>query len=264
MESTEYDNLVVRRDGSVVHVTMESQSQFNALNTEMASELADVATMLAEDDETRCLTLTGSDEVYCPGADLSQFTGDESDAAALRAEASELHRALIHLHQAELPIVGAINGTAAGAGFSLALFPDIVVMSEDARLEFAYPRIGLTGDGGSTFMLPRIVGLRQAMEIILMDEPIYPERAVELGLATEVVESEDLNQRTEEIAAKLAEGPTHAIGKTKRLVHESFDRAFADQLAAETEAISSATRTTDYERGFAAFGTDEEPEFTGR
>lgn len=118
----------------------------------------------------------------------------------------------------------AVNGVAAGAGFSLALVGDIVLVSEDARFEYAYPRVGLTGDGGSTFFLPRLVGLRKAKEILLLGEPIDPDRAVELGIATETVPANDLDAHLNEVALQVADGPTEAFGATKRLLTESFEQ----------------------------------------
>lgn len=133
-----------------------------------------------------------------------------------------------------------------------------------ARIEFAYPRIGLTGDGGTTFFLPRLVDMRTAKEILLLDEMIEPAAAVELGLATEVVASDEFDERHGELAARMADGPTVALGLTKRLMTESFDASLESQLAAETERIVAACRTADFSRGHAAFFAGEDPEFVGR
>lgn len=259
----EYDQLQIERTNDVAHVEIDSRSRMNALNPDLAEELFRAAIELSESD-ARCITLSGNDEAYGAGADLAEFDGDESDAAKLRDEASILHDAIVQFHQAEVPVVGAIDGVAAGAGFSLAIFPDIVLVSDRVRLEYAYPRIGLTGDGGSTFFLPRLVGLRKAKEIVLLDEPIGPEEAVELGLATEVVPHDELEERLVEVAERLADGPTAALGTTKRLLTESFDRNLEGQLAAETEGIARAARTEDYERGYEAFFEGTEPDFVGR
>lgn len=260
----DYENFSVERADGIVRVTIESTSRMNALNPRMARELLDVATALGADGDVRCIALTGTGEAYGAGADLSRLEGDERDATYLRRIASTLHDAIVQFHQAEKPVVVGVNGVAAGAGFSLAVLGDLVLMSEDARLEFAYPRIGLTGDGGSTFFLPRIVGLRNAMEIALLDEPIDAERAVELGLATEAVPADDLDDRLDEVAGRLADGPTRSLGRTKRLLVESFDRDLAGQLAAETDTIARSAHTEDYRRGIAAFFEDEPAEFVGR
>ncbi|MFC7155554.1 enoyl-CoA hydratase/isomerase family protein [Halomarina halobia] len=260
----DYENLRVERDGAAGRIVMDSTSDFNSLNPTMVEELVHAATELSEDDAVRCLVLTGTDGVFCAGADLAGLEGDERDAPELRRLASALHDAILQLHQAETPLVVGVNGVAAGAGFSLALAGDAVVMSDEARLEYAYGRIGLTGDGGSTFWLPRLVGLRRAKEIALLDEPIDPDYAVGLGLVTESVPAAEFDERVADYAERLASGPTAALGATKRLLTESFERGLAGQLAAETDAIAGAARTEDYERGYAAFFGKEEPEFVGR
>lgn len=262
---TERDAVRVDRTADdVVHVTMDSPARFNSLTPTMAADLLAVAADLASAEDVRCITLTGNDEAFCAGADLGRFEGDESDGPRLRRLASTLHDAVLQLHQAETPLVVGVNGVAAGAGFSLALTGDVVVMSDDARLEFAYPRVGLTGDVGSTFLLPRLVGLRRAKEIALLDEPISADYAVSLGLVTESVPASEFEDRFHGMADRLAGGPTRAYGTTKRLLTESFERGLAEQMAAETDGIARATRTEDYERGYAAFFGKDDPDFVGR
>jgi 2-(1,2-epoxy-1,2-dihydrophenyl)acetyl-CoA isomerase len=257
------DLLTIEREDGIATVRFDNPEGRNALDVEGATELVDAATTLGSDPDVRCIVLTHTGQFYGTGADLTQLDGDASDEADIRQLAGRLHEAIVQFHQAPTPVLGGIDGVAAGAGFGLALVPDLLVVSEDARLEFAYPRIGLTGDGGSTFFLPRLVGLRAAKEIVLLDEPISAERAVELGLATEAVPSDEFEARLDELATQLAEGPTVALGEASRLVTESLSRGIEEQLAAETDTIARATRTDDYERGHAAFFGDEEPEFTG-
>lgn len=260
---SEYDSLHVAREDEVGRVRLDT-ARFNSLDATTVEELLHAVTELSEDDGVRCLALTGTGGAFCTGADLSQFEGEAGDAPAFRRLASALHDVVLQLHQAPKPVVVGLNGVAAGGGFGLALTGDVVVMSEDARLEYAYRRIGLTGDGGSTFALPRLVGLRKAREIALLDEPVGPEEAVSMGLATESVPHEEFDERLHEVAGDLASGPTAALGATRRLLAESFEHGLADAMAAETDAIARATRTEDYARGHAAFSGDEEPEFTGR
>lgn len=259
-----YDNVAVDVDDGVATVTLDSTAGRNALHLEMTNELVEVATELESDPAVRCIVLTHAGDFMGAGADLSSFEGDERDAPRLRRLAGRLHEAIVQFHQAEVPVLGGIDGVAAGAGFSLSIMPDVVLLSENARLEFAYPRIGLTGDGGSTFFLPRLVGLRTAKEILLFDEPIDPASAVELGLATETAPADEFDDRLDELARQLASGPTQALGAAKQLMTESFDSGLAEQLAAETDAIAEATKTEDYERGIKAFFGDGEPEFTGQ
>lgn len=259
-----YENLNVDVDDGIATVMLDSAAERNALTLEMADELVSVATTMGDDPNVRCIVLTHDGEFFGAGADLTQFAGDDSDAPLLRTLAGRAHEAIVHFHRTETPVVGGVNGTAAGIGFSLALMPDLVVLGEDATLKFAYPGIGLTGDGGSTFFLPRLVGLRTAKEIVLRDEPISPERAVEMGLANEVVPTDEFDDRLGEIAAELASGPTQALGTAARLLTDSYERSLESQLAAEADAIAEATRTEDYERGLEAFFGDGDPTFVGR
>jgi 2-(1,2-epoxy-1,2-dihydrophenyl)acetyl-CoA isomerase len=261
--SSRYQNLHVDREDGVATVTLDSTAGRNALTVEMATEMTRAAIDLGEDQDVRAIVLTHDGDFFGAGADLTAFDGDESDAPYLRELAGQIHEAVLQFHQAAVPIIGGIDGIAAGAGFSLAIFPDLVLLSEDARLEYAYPRIGLTGDGGATFSLPRLVGLRRAREILLLDEPIDPDEAVDLGLATEVVDAESFDDRLDDLARQVAAGPTAALGATKRLMAESFDNSLEEQLAAETEAIVAATYTNDFETGLSAFLANEEPDFDG-
>lgn len=264
MADNHYENLAIEQENGVARVTLDSTAGRNTIHLGMADELIEVAVTLGDDPDVRCIVLTHAGDFYGAGADLSQLDGDGSDAPILRQLAGRLHEAIIQFHQAETPILGGVDGVAAGAGFSLALLPDLVLLSDQARLEYAYPRVGLTGDGGSTFFLPRLVGLRAAKEIVLLDEPISPDRAVQLGLATEVVDTNEFDARLTELAEGLASGPTHALGKTKRLLTESFDTGLEAQLAAETDVIADATHTEDFARGLDAFFGEEDPEFLGR
>lgn len=261
---SDYENLDVTREDGVATVTLDSTAGRNALTLEMTTELNRVAIDLGEDPDVRAIVLTHAGDFFGAGADLTAFEGDGSDGPYLRELAGRLHEAVSQFHHAETPVVGGVDGVAAGAGFSLAIMPDVVLLSEDARLEYAYPRIGLTGDGGTTFFLPRLVGLRRAKEILLLDEPIAPEEAVELGLATEVVPTEDFDERLEELASDVAAGPTKSLGATKRLMTESFDASLESQLGAETDAIVQAAGREDFSRGLSAFFEGEEPDFGGR
>ncbi|ELY44769.1 enoyl-CoA hydratase/isomerase family protein [Natronorubrum bangense] len=259
-----YENLSVDHDDGVATVTLASTAGRNALTLEMANELVSVATTLGDDPETRCIVLTHEGTFFGSGADLSQLSGDGSDAPHLRELAGRAHEAITQFHRAKTPVVGGINGVAAGIGFSLALMPDLVVLGEDATLKFAYPGIGLTGDGGATFFLPRLVGLRTAKEIVLRDEAIAPDEAVEMGLATEVAPADEFDERLEAIASELAAGPTHALGTATQLLTDSYERGLEGQLAVEADAIADASKTEDYEIGLEAFFGDGDPEFVGR
>lgn len=262
---TDYDTMTIERDDGVARIVLDDTERRNALRLDAGDELVDAAVTLGEDPDVRCIVLTHAGQFFGTGADLTQFDGHdpEGDASIMRQLAGRLHEAIVQFHRNGTPVVGGIDGVAGGAGFSLALAPDILLVSDEARLDYAYPRVGLTGDGGSTFFLPRLVGLRTAKEIALLDEPISGEQAAEMGLANEVVPTDEFEGRLAELAGELATGPTRALGSVTRLMTASFDRSLESQLAAETDAIARAARTDDFGRGLDAFFGDDEPEFTG-
>lgn len=258
------DHLTVRRDGGVATLIIDRPGAHNSLTPALLDDLVDATTDLLTDDAVRCLVLTGAGPAFCAGADLGMLAGDGSDEARVRALATRLHVLVRDLVTAPKPVVTGVNGVAAGGGLGPALAGDLVLAAEDARFEFAYPRIGLSGDGGSTWLLPRLVGLRRATGLVLRDDPVGAGEAVELGLASEVVPSDGFEARLADVAADLADGPTRAYGETKALLARSVERGLERHLADETRRIARLTGTADYARGLAAFGTDEEPAFEGR
>jgi len=260
---SDYDNLEVRRRDGVARVTIDSTSKNNAINVRMAEELLTASVDLAEDESVRCIVLTGSGDAFCSGADAGMLEGAAEDAPLIRRATAVTHEAVLELFRTPTPVVSGVNGVAAGAGFSFAIFADLTLVSSDARLEFAYPQIGLTGDAASTFFLPRLVGLQRAKEIVLLNEPIDPEEAVELGLATEAVPADRFEDRLVELVDELAAGPTVAYGALKHLLTRSFERSIEEQLSAELEALARTFNTDDYRRGYESLFSEERPEFRG-
>ena len=260
---SDYRTIEVTRTGGVGRLTFDRPDAHNALNERMAEELVDAVRALVSDDDVRCIAVTADGPVFNTGADLTTLSGDGSDEPRLRTLAGTLHEFVGGLVRAPKPVVTGVNGVAAGGGLGPAICGDVVLVAASARLEFAYPRIGLSGDGGSTYLLPRLVGLRRAQELAFRDEPVDAEEAVELGLATEAVPDDALEGRLAAEAERLADGPTAAYAATKRLLVESYDRPLGAQLAAEADAIAGLTNTEDFARGHAAFDGDEKPEFVG-
>lgn len=260
----DYETIEYSRENAVGRIAFDRPDAHNSMNDQMTAEIIEAASQLVSDDDVRCIVLTGNGPVFNTGADLATFDGDESDEPLLRTLASRLHEFISQLARAPKPVVTGVNGVAAGGGIGPAICGDVVLVAESARFEFAYPRIGLCGDGGSTYFLPRLVGLRRAQEFTFRDEPIGAEEAVEAGLATELVADDELDERLTQEARRLADGPTKSHAATKRLLLESFDNSLDAQLGAEAESIAKLANTEDFSRGHAAFGEDEQPEFTGR
>ena len=262
MSGSDYENFETTFEDGVLRAEIHSTSKMNALNRRMSEELLALAVRL-HDEPVRCFVLTGSDGVFCAGGDVAMFASEDAPSE-MRKGASLLHDAVVQFHQAEVPVVAGINGAAVGAGFSLGIFGDYVLASEEAYFQFGYPGIGATGDGASTYFLPRVVGLRQAKRIALLNERIAPEEAVDLGLATEAVPAEEFDERLREVATTVAEGPTVALGRTQQLLTESTSRGIEAQLAAETDVIAETAKTSDFKEGVSAFTEKRTPEFEGR
>lgn len=248
----------------VGRVVVNRPGRHNAMDATTAEALAAALDRLASDGAVRCLVLTGSGSAFNTGADLTTLDGDERDSAAIDAVATPLHESVRTLLRAPKPVVTGINGVVAGGGLGLALAADVVVASTDARFEYAYPRIGLSGDGGVTWLLPRLIGLRRAQSFALLGDPIGPEEAVELGLVTEAVPPDAFEDRLAAIAATLADGPTEAYARIRRLLFESTARSALEHLDREKDYLTRLAYTEDYATGIEAFGADEEPSFEGK
>ncbi|MFC7213166.1 enoyl-CoA hydratase/isomerase family protein [Saliphagus sp. GCM10025334] len=260
---TDTDAIRLERDDGIATITVDRPERHNAMDETVARTLAETVTQAAEDDAVRCLVLTGTGAVFNTGADLSTFEGDETDAERLEAIATPLHETVSTLVSAPKPVVTGINGVVAGGGLGLALAGDVVLTAEDARFEYAYPKIGLSGDGGATWLLPRLVGRRTAQQIAFLDEPIDAGEAVELGLATEAVASERFDDRLEAVASELASGPTKAYAEIKRLFAAASTNGLEAHLEEEQERITDLASTADYAAGLRGFLEKESPTFRG-
>jgi 2-(1,2-epoxy-1,2-dihydrophenyl)acetyl-CoA isomerase len=257
------EHVTVTRTEAVGRITMDRPESNNSINPEMGEELHEAAIELVEDDAIRCIVLTGVGKTFNTGADLGVLSADPGDAALLRSMAHRLHGTVSQLHRAPKPVVCGVNGVAAGGGIGLSVCGDIVLVAESARFRFAYPRIGLSADGGSSYFLPRLLGLRRAQEIAFRDEDVGAEEAAEIGLVTEAVPDGEFEERLAEEAARLAEGPTRAHAATKALLRQSLDRQLDEQMATEASTIAGLTGTDDYQRGVEAFFAKEPADFRG-
>lgn len=251
-------------------ITLNRPEARNALSPDMITDLAK-ALESCKHRSVRAVVITGVDGAFCAGADVRNFTenleqyGPEGLSQHLRKLADSLHRdVILAIRKLDKPVIAAVNGVAAGAGFSLALACDMRVASINARFLMAYANIGCTADGGSTYMLPRLVGSGRAMEIYLASQPIGAEYALELGLVNQVFPSEHFDRHAMETATRLAQGPTIAIGRVKALFDQSWDSNLETQLDIETDAISDIGLTRDFQEGIKAFTEKRQAWFQGR
>lgn len=261
---SESPHVTVERTDGIGRVVMNRPDRHNAMDPAMAETIADSLADFAADDDVRCIVLTGTGATFNTGADLAGLEGDESDEAVIDSVAGPLHASIRTMTAAPKPVVTGINGIVAGGGLGLALASDIAIMSDEARIQYAYPSIGLSGDGGITWLLPRLLGLRRAQSFALRNEAVEAAEAVDAGLVTEAVPASAFEDRLAETAAELAGGPTQAYARIKRLLFEGEARSLDDHLKRERERLTSLTATDDYAIGVGTFFDDEEPTFTGQ
>lgn len=260
----ESEHVRVERIDSVGRVVMDRPDRHNAMTPEMAEAIAAGLDGLATDDAIRCIVLTGAEHAYNTGADLGSLSGDASDEAAIDEIADPLHESVRIMTTATKPVVTGINGIVAGGGLGLALASDVALMAESARIEYAYPKIGLSGDGGITWLLPKLLGLRRAQSFALLGEAFDAAEAVETGLVTEAVPEAEFDERLANLAGELAAGPTIAYGTIRQLFFESADRSLDDHLRSERDELTGLTKTDDYAHGVGTFFDDADPDFGGR
>jgi 2-(1,2-epoxy-1,2-dihydrophenyl)acetyl-CoA isomerase len=227
----------------------------------MRRELLGALKGAARDDATRAVILTGEGRGFCSGADLRGGASEREFRRVLSAEYNPLITAIRELPK---PVVAAVNGVAAGAGASLAFAADLIVAAEEARFLMAFVRIGLVPDSGATRTLVRALGRHAATEMMFTGEPLTAKGAADAGLVAAVVPAAELMTAAAELARRLANGPTRALGYAKRLINTAEDETLADSLAREADLQELAGRTADHAEGVAAFTEKREPRFEGR
>ena len=212
----------------------------------------------------RAVILTGAGKMFSGGGDLKSFAA-QGDALPghLKEVALYLHAAISRFVRMDAPVIAAVNGTAGGGGMSLCLFADVVLAAESAKFTLAYTRAGLSPDGGSTYFLPRLIGLRRALELALTNRVLTAKEALEWGMVTKVVPDSELQAEAQALAGQLAAGATRALGAAKRLLHHSFGESLETQMELEAQGIAEQARTRDAREGIAAFIAKRKASFSG-
>jgi 2-(1,2-epoxy-1,2-dihydrophenyl)acetyl-CoA isomerase len=259
-----YETLLFDVEDHVARLTLNRPDAGNAMNAVMMRELRDVAIRCDEDPEIRAVVITGAGRMFCAGGDLRSFAAEGDGLPAyLKGITNDLHGAVSRLCRMDAPVVSAVKGVAAGAGFSLACAADMVIAAESARFTVAYTGVGLSPDGSCSFFLPRLIGLRRTQELMLTRRILEASEALDWNLVTRVVPDEDLRDESLKLAAQLAAGPTRAFGSVKRLLLHSSGDHLESQMEVEARAIADAARSDDGKEGIAAFLAKRKADFVG-
>lgn len=244
----------------VALLTLNRPEAFNALDLPTARELADQLLRMSSDPKVRAVILTGAGRAFSGGGDLRQALAHPHGLpAAFHELATFVHVAVAEIRRMPKAVIAAVNGVAAGGGFSLALACDFRVMSSSARLIQGYTSQGLAIDGGGSFTLPRLVGLARALEIAAFDQPITAEQALSWGLVTRVVPEDAVMREARAMADMLVQRSVNAFASVKRLMTDSFDNGLEEQLEHEREALIACARHPDAQEGLRAFSAKRKP-----
>ena len=254
--------LEVTRDGAVATLRFSRPGALNAINVPMAQALLAAVRQLAADASVRAVVLCGAGKGFMAGGDLATLRANPVQGAADLL--GPLNEAVQVLATMNAPVIAKVHGVAAGAGLSLMLQADFVIAAEGTRFNLAYINLGTSCDVGASWALPRLVGLRNALEIALLGDTLTASDALRLGLVNRVVPAEHLDTATDTLIERIAQGPTLAYGAMKRLMRASFDRDLDTQLIAETAAFAGCAATQDMRAGIEAFFEKKTPVFEGR
>jgi 2-(1,2-epoxy-1,2-dihydrophenyl)acetyl-CoA isomerase len=261
--TTEYQTLRFTRSGPVTTITLHRPDAANGMNDVMTRELADAA-VRADTPDTKVVVLTGEGRFFCAGGDLKAMAASPlGPGTFVKGIADDLHRAVSTLARMDAVVITAVNGVAAGAGFSLAIAGDLVLAAERASFTMAYTRAGLSPDGSASYYLPRLVGVRRATELMMTNRTLTAAEALDWGLVNEVVAGDgaDVLARADELAAQLAAGAKHSNAAVKKLLLASYANGIEAQMALESTYIAKNADGADGREGIDAFLNKRAPNF---
>jgi len=259
------DTVLFEQHGAIGTLTFNRPAVYNAMNDQLILALRDTLRTAQASTTLRAMVVKGAGKAFLAGGDVGVFYQQKDTIAdAVTPLGDALHEAIIAIRTLPFPVIAQIHGAVAGAGLSLALACDFAVAAESAHFTSAYARIGLSPDGGSTFFLPRIVGMKKALELIMLSDTLSAGQAHDCGLINRVVADDQLESEVAALALHLAAGPTQAYARAKLLVNQSFQTPIRQHLDDEIARFAECARTEDFREGVTAFVEKRKPDFKGR
>ena len=261
-----YEEIAFEKEKGVAIITFNRPDKLNALSPRLRVDIARAIDDVSDDEETRVLVITGAGRGFCSGADLSVRSSNNPADLGLgeRYRLDPVGWLCIRIHNLHKPTIAAVNGVAAGAGLSLALACDMRIASETARFGSIFVKRGLVPDNGSTYFLPKLVGVAKACELMFIGDLIDAKEAERIGMVNAIVPPDELMPMTMDLATKIAKGPPLTIQLTKRAIYKGLTRDLTSQVEYEAYSQAIAGATEDAEEGVRAFMEKREPEFKGR
>ena len=256
-------DLLLERKGNVAIVTLNRPEVMNAFSVEMREGLAEIFEGFAEDDEVRAVVITGAGGAFSAGGDIKGW-GDLKDDNRMKTLMGFAHRAVKAITSLEKPVIAMVNGNAVGAGCNLALLCDLVIASENARFGEVFVKVGLGPDWAGAYLLPRLVGITKAKELLFTGKIVGAKEALEMGLITDVVPSEKLEETVMKLAEKLSQSATKAIGMTKIFLQKAWGMDLKNALEYEAFVQMELVKTVDHQDAVKAFLNKQKPVFKGK
>ena len=258
-----YETILLKKEAGITTLTLNRPEKYNAINQLMSYELLDALTAISNDKDNRVLVITGPGKAFCSGADVQDLSS-ESTAVQARMWTQYANKLMLLMADLEAPVIAKVNGFAVGIGCSLALNSDMVIASDNARFSLIFSQVGLIGDGGSLFNVPRLVGPMRAKELYFTGRLVSAEEAESIGLINKVVTAQDLDAEVNNLCAKLALGPTIAYGIAKKIINKGLNMDLASVLELEAMGQAIASTTEDAKEAAEAFLNKRPPKFKGK
>jgi 2-(1,2-epoxy-1,2-dihydrophenyl)acetyl-CoA isomerase len=257
---TAFETLTCSQSGPITSIVLNRPDAANGMNDTLTRELA-VAATLCDTETTKVVTITGAGRFFSAGGDLKAMAAASNPGAFVKGIADDLHRALSTFARMDAVVITAVNGTAAGAGFSLAVTGDLVLSAESAKFTMAYTKAGLSPDGSSSYYLPRLIGIRRTQQLMLTNRTLTAAEALDWGLLTEVVPDAELTARADALAEEMAATSRTSNGTVKRLLLGTYRTGLEEQMELESQYIRDSARSADGQEGIAAFVAKRAPVF---